>query len=47
MIEKDLSAVVQRPRASVRPSEPQFYNFTTEEVYSIHKMKIHVDVLAM
>lgn len=34
-------------KSFVKPSEPQFYNFTAEEVYSIHKMKIHVDVCAM
>lgn len=46
MTEKDLSAV-RRPRASVKPSEPQFYNFTTEEACRVHEMKIHMDVHAM
>jgi hypothetical protein len=48
MIGRNLYAV-QRPDAqsNQQRSEPQLYNFTTEEAHSIHKMEIHMDVHVM
>jgi hypothetical protein len=44
MWQKKEFSIVWGPRAFVKPSESQFYNFTIKEAYSINEMEIHMDV---